>query len=193
MTRLIPLVAAVVIAGVVVAQTSSGQAGPADQPGQTTQPGPAGQPRQPAQGMAGTEAGRGDFQQMRDMQMKALTAIQQDLTKLRASMEMPMGNMQNMSEDERTKMREKMMQGREEQQKMVADIESQLAVLKGRRQMQTEHEQAMARLQAMQTQAKQENAAKTADMIGKMIQEKQQKYDQMMQKMSGGAGATTLP
>jgi cysteinyl-tRNA synthetase len=183
MTRLIPILAIVAIVGAVIAQT------PAAQPAQPAQPGQPGQPAAPGQATpAGPGMRGGGFQQMRDMQMKALTALQDDLSKLKTSMETPMpANMQNMSEDERAKMRDKMMAGRDEQQKIVTDMESQLAMLKGRRQMQTDHEQAVAQLQAIQNQAKQENATKTADMIGKMIQEKQSKYDQMMQKMGGPA------
>jgi septal ring factor EnvC (AmiA/AmiB activator) len=173
MTRLIPILAATLIAGVVIAQTQPGRP---DQSRQSRQSGPA------------MEAGRGNMQQMREMQMKALTALQQDMTKLRASLDAAMpSNMQNMSEDERNRMREKMTQSRDEQQKIIADMEAQMTLLKGRGQMQTEHDQAIAQLQAIQNQAKQENATKTSDMIAKMIQEKQTRHDQMMQKM-GGAG-----
>ncbi len=177
MTRLIPLLLAVGIVGAVIAQT------------RTTPPTP-GRPAQPAQpGQAGSSTSTGGgAQQMRDMQMRALTALQQDITKLRASMEtsIPAGT-QNMSPEEQAKMRDRMATNRQEQQKTIADMESQLAALKGRGQMQTDHQKAIAELQAIQNQAKQENAAKTADMIGKMIQEKQTKHDQMMEKMGGAA------
>jgi hypothetical protein len=182
MTRLIPILAFIAIGGAVIAQTPAGQPAQPGRAGQSTQPGASTQP-----GMAA-----GGMQQTRDAQMKALTALQDDITRLRANVEASMpANMQNMTEQERSKMTA----ARDEQQKLVQDMESQLAMLKGRRQVQTEHDQTIAQLQAIQNQAKQENATKTADMIGKMIQEKQAKHDQLMMKLGGlyGMGGRTQP
>jgi hypothetical protein len=160
MKRWIPIVGVAVIVAVAVGQP---QGGPGGGPG-------------------------GGFAQFREMRTKALDALQQDVTKLRTSMEAmtPSGaNIQDMSEEDRAKFRDQMMQRRDEQQKLIGDIETQLAMLKGRRQLQTEHDDAMASLEALQSQAKQENATKTADMIAKMIKEKQDKFDKMMEQMGG--------
>jgi hypothetical protein len=133
--------------------------------------------------------GRGNFQARREAQMKAMEALEQAMAKLKAAMQPMMApgeqrpNFQDMSEDERAKFREQMMQRRQEQQDAIATIESQLVMLKGRRQLQTEHEEAMATLQAIETQAKSENAPKTAERIAKMIKDRQDKYDQLMEKL----------
>jgi hypothetical protein len=132
---------------------------------------------------------RGNFQARREAQTKAMEAIEQAVAKLKAGMQPMMGqggqrpSFQDMSEDERAKLRDQMMQRRQEQQDAIAMIESQLNVLKGRRQLQTEHEEAIAQLQAIETQAKNENAPKTAERIAKMIKDRQDKYDQLMEKL----------
>jgi hypothetical protein len=145
---------------------------------------------QPGGGAAGSR-GRGNFQARREAQMKAVEAIEQAVAKLKAGMQPMMtggqrGNFQDMSEEERASFRERMMQRRQEQQDAVATIEAQVVMLKGRRQLRTEHEDALAQLQAIEAQAKSENATKTAAMIAKMIEDKQTKYDQLMEKLGYG-------
>jgi septal ring factor EnvC (AmiA/AmiB activator) len=90
---------------------------------------------------------------------------------------------QDMSEEERTKMREEMTKRREEQQKVMAAIQQQMDTLKGARQLMTEHQQAMTPLKDLLASAQKENAKATAGMIEKLIAERQKQFDGKMAAM----------
>ncbi len=136
-------------------------------------------------GQAGGGAQR--FGQMREAQTKALAALQEQLGKLKAMMEQAPGmqgrNFQDMSEEERTKMREEMTKRREEQQKIMAAMQQQFDALKGGRQLATEHQQAMTPLKDLLASAKKENAKETAGMLEKLIAERQKQFEEKMAAM----------
>ena len=124
--------------------------------------------------------GRGGMN--RDAQLKAIVAITEQVSKLKTLVEsmpaMPAGgSFQDMSEDDRTKMRDAMTKIREEQPPIIAAIEQQLAQLKGVRTLITENQQATAELKALQETANGEKATKTAAKIGDMIAAKQKKLE----------------
>jgi hypothetical protein len=135
------------------------------------------------------QAGRQRFQQRREAQIKAVDAIAQDAAKLKAAMEeatkamQGRQNFQDMSEEERTKMREEFTKRREEQTRILADIEQQLLVLKSPRQLKADMEEATGELSAIRDLAKEEKADKTAQRIQALIDKQQAKYDQLMQKL----------
>ena len=140
---------------------------------------------QPQGGGQGGGRMRGGFGN-REAQQAAITAIEAQLAKLKSSMEAqperPQGNFQDMSDEERTKFREAMMKQREEQAAILAVIDDQVMILKGR-QLQTEHEQAMEELQAIQAMAQSENATKTAKHVEELIAKKNQAFEQKAEKL----------
>jgi hypothetical protein len=142
---------------------------------------------QPAGGGSQGGGGRGMGMRGGQAQMQALEAIEQAVGKLREAMSQMMGGQrggfQDMSDEERAQFREQRMQRREQQQQLVTEIEEQIVMLKGGRQIQQEYEEEMASLNALQTQAQQENAAKTAEMIGKMISDRQAKHNALVEKL----------
>ena len=78
-------------------------------------------------------SGRGGFMSPEDQQ-KAIKAIEGELAKLKAAQyTRPEGGFQNLSEDERAKLREKMTKVRQERQKALQTIIAQVARLQGRR------------------------------------------------------------
>ena len=138
----------------------------------------------------GQAAGGGGGQRgaaQREAQMKALAAIQEQVAKLKALMEPAAGmqgrSFQDMSEEERTKMREEFTKRRDEQQKVMAAIQQQMDTLKGGRQLMTEHQQAMAPLKELLASAQKENAKATAGMIEKLIADRQKQFDEKMAAM----------
>ena len=119
---------------------------------------------------------------MREAQQKAIAAMQEQLGKLKAMMEqagqgMQGRNFQDMSDEERTKMREEMTKRREEQTKIMADMQQQMDILKGGRQMMTEHQAAMEPLKELLASAQAEKATATAAKIEKLIAEKQKQFE----------------
>ena len=137
-------------------------------------------------GQAG--GGQRGFGQMREAQNKAIAAIQEQLGKLKAMMEQtPQGmqgrSFQDMSEEERTKMREEFTKRREEQQKVMAAIQQQVDTLKGGRQLMTEHQQAIAPLKDLLASAQKENAKDTAAKIQQLIDQRQKQFEEKMAAM----------
>jgi hypothetical protein len=138
------------------------------------------------QGGAGAGAGRmrGGFGNQ-EAQQNAVAAIEAQLAKLKAGMTAQPArpeNFQDMSEEERTKFRDAMMKQREEQAAILAAIDDQIMILKGR-QVQTEHEAAMEELQAIQVMAASENAPKTAKYVEEMIAKKNQAFQEKAEKL----------
>ncbi|MBN1507847.1 MAG: hypothetical protein JW955_13435 [Sedimentisphaerales bacterium] len=134
-------------------------------------------------GQAGGQRGA----QMREAQMKALATIQEQLDKTKALMEAPRRmegrSFQDMSEEERTKMREEFTRRREEQQKIMATIDQQVNILKGGRQLMTEHQEALAPLKDLLASAQKEDAKETAAKIEKLIAEREKQFDEKMAAM----------
>jgi hypothetical protein len=137
-------------------------------------------------GQAG--GGRQGFGQMREAQITALAAIQANAAKLRSMMEagakaMEGRSFQDMSDDERAKMRETFTKQREEQQGLVAAMEQDLMRLKGFRQLRTEQEEAVAPLKELLAAAQKENAKDTAGKIEQVIAQRQKQFEDKMKAM----------
>ena len=123
------------------------------------------------------------FQQQREAQMKALDAIQQNAAKLKAAMEASgrgMQNYQSLSEDERTKMREEFTKRREEQQKLIADMETELARLKGSSQLWREYDESVAPLKDLLASTQIEKATGTAGKIEQVIAQRQKQFEEKL-------------
>jgi hypothetical protein len=135
------------------------------------------------------DAARRRWQQWREAQNKAIQMIQADGVRLRAAFDEAGRTMpdpekwQSMSEEERRKFREAGRARWEEQQKVLADLEQQIAVLKGPRQLKTEHDEAMQELAAIRDLAMQEKAPKAAERLQRLINQRQAQLDQIMQSL----------
>jgi len=129
---------------------------------------------------------RGGFMN-REAQQNAIAAIEKQLGKLKTSMEAsmprPEGGFQEMSEEERAKFREQMMKQREQQAAVVAAIEQQVMILKGGRQLQAEHDEAMAELQAIHALAVKEKATETAKSIQALIDKRTKTLEDTAEKL----------
>ncbi len=123
------------------------------------------------------------FRQRREAQMKALDAIQRNTAKLKTAMEESGRAMQNrpnyqdLSEDERAKLREEFMKRREEQQRLVAEMEQELMRLKGASQLWREYDQSMEPLKEILASAQDEKAQKTAARIEQMMARCQKQFE----------------
>jgi hypothetical protein len=133
-------------------------------------------------GQPGMRGGMG-----RETQQNAIAAIEAQLAKLKESMEAPMprpeGGFQDMSEEERTKFREAMTKRREQRAAIIGEIEQQVMILKGGRQLASEHDEAMAELQAIHDQAVKENAKETAKSIQSLIDKRTKKLEDTVEKL----------
>jgi septal ring factor EnvC (AmiA/AmiB activator) len=130
--------------------------------------------------------GRGGFGQMREAQVKAIAALQEQVGKLKAMMEQQpaaRGNFQDMTDEERTKMREEMTKRRDEQTAIIAAIQQQVDTLKGARLMMTDHQAAMTPLKDLLASAQAEKATATAAKIEKLIAEKQKAFEEKVTAM----------
>jgi hypothetical protein len=139
-----------------------------------------------AYGQAGGGGGRGG--QMRESQVKAIAALQEQVAKLKAMMDragqgMQGRSFQDMSEEERTKMREEFTKRREEQATVMASIQQSLDTLKGGRQLMREHEESIAPLKELLVAAQAEKAKSTAGKIEKLIAERQKQFEEKITAM----------
>ena len=139
------------------------------------------------QGPGGGGRGRGGFMD-RDTQLKAIAALQEQIGKLKTLIEsmptLPAGtSFQDMTDEQRTQMREAGQKIREEQPPILAAIDKQLAVIKGARALVTEYQESTAELKALQEMATQEKATETAKKIGDMIAAKQKKLEESAKAM----------
>jgi peroxiredoxin len=117
--------------------------------------------------------GRGGFMNPEEQQ-KAIKAIEAQLAKLKAAqITRPEGGFQNLSEDERTKLREKIMKVRQERQKALQTIIAHVARLQGRRQPAAEAGQYIilnvGDLKPIQASAVKEKAKETAQLLDRLI------------------------
>lgn len=137
------------------------------------------------------DTARQRWQQWRETQNKAIAAIQADAVRLRAGFEeagraLPTPEQwESMSEPQREKLRETGRTRWEQQQKVLADLEQQIAILKGPRQLKLEHDAAVQELVAIRDLAKQEKAQKAAERIQKLIDRRQAEYEQIVQRIGG--------
>lgn len=126
--------------------------------------------------------------QYRQTQLKAIEVIQEQAAKLKAGMEAmtrPEGrrSSEDLSEEERAKLRDRFTKMREERQKAVAAIEQQLARLKGQRQLKAEHEESLAELQAIRQLALKEKAEETAKSLMQLILKRNKEFEATMQRL----------
>jgi hypothetical protein len=90
---------------------------------------------------------------------------------------------QDLSEEERTKMRETFTKRREEQQKIIGVIELELARLKGSRQLQREQEEGTKELQVIRELAGKEQAKETLKGIDELIAKRQKAFEDKLAKL----------
>ncbi len=117
--------------------------------------------------------GRGGFMSPEE-QEKAIKVIEAELAKLRAAqITPPEGGFQNLSEDERTQLREKMAKVRQERRQALQNIIAQVASLQGRGQPAAQGEQYIivnvGDLKPIQAAAKKEKAEETAQLLENLI------------------------
>lgn len=123
-----------------------------------------------AQGQGTGGQGRGGFMSAEE-RTKAIEAIEAQLAKLKAqpATARPQGSLQDMSEEERTKMMEKMTAARDERNKILQVIMAQVAALQGRREPAPEGAQYLiittADLKPIQDAAVKEKATETAKLL----------------------------
>jgi hypothetical protein len=86
------------------------------------------------------------------------------------------------SQEEMAKMREQWMEMREQRESAVTAIEQQLMILKGR-QLQTEHEESIAELEAANKIATEEKAEKTAKYIQDIIAKRNKAFQDTVEKL----------
>jgi hypothetical protein len=117
---------------------------------------------------------RGGFMSSEE-RAKAIEAIEAQLAKLKAqaSPARPQGSFQDMSEEERTKMMEKMTAAREERNKILQVIMAQVAAIQGRREPAPEGAQyliiATTDLKPIQDSAVKEKATETAKLLEGLV------------------------
>lgn len=139
-----------------------------------------------AQGGGGRRGGgRG---QMSEAQQKAMADLQEQVTKLKAMSDqaakaMQGRNFQDMSDEERTKMREEMTKRNQDRQAIVTAMQQDLDRLKGPGPMMAEHTAAMKPLQDLLATAKKENAKETASEIEKLIAQSQKQFEEKVTAM----------
>jgi len=132
--------------------------------------------------------GRGGFGAMREAQQKAMADLQEQVAKLKALSEqaaqaMQGRNSQDMSDEERTKMREEMTQRNQEQQAIFAAMQQDIDRLKGPRGLMTEHEEAMAPLKEALASAQKENAKGTVRILEQVIAQRQKQFEDKITAM----------
>lgn len=129
------------------------------------------------------------WQQRREAQNKAIQAIQADGVKLRAAFEEAGKALPNperwssMSDEERNKIREAARVRWDQEQKILADLEQQIAVMKGPRQLKIEQDEEMRELAEIRDLATQEKASKAANRLQGLIDRRQAKHNQTIQQI----------
>jgi hypothetical protein len=146
-----------------------------------------GQPEGSAGKSSAAAAGQRNRRGMwRQRQQKAVSAIEEQLAKIKAGMEsFPTSRQswQDLSEEERNELRGKFRKVREERQKSIVLIEDQIAMLKGRRSLDREHEKSIGELNGILELAKNEKATQTATAIEKLVAGKKKQFEERMQKL----------
>lgn len=143
---------------------------------------------------------RGGFGMNREAQLKAVAAIQEQLGKLKASLDaspaMPAGGFANLSEEERTKMRESFTKMGEERQLIMDALDAEMAKLRGARQLVRDQQEGTKELEAIREVAAKEQAKETVKAVDELIAKRQKALEEKMAKLglemprprTGGAG-----
>jgi len=131
--------------------------------------------------------GRGGFGRMGETQQKALADLQEQIGKLKAMSDqaakaMQGRNFQDMSDEERTKMREEFTKRNEEQNKILAAMQQDIDTLRAR-QMAVEFNESQTALKNALASAQKENAKETAKMLEQMVAQRQKQFDDKMTAM----------
>ncbi|HUT46036.1 MAG TPA: hypothetical protein VMX36_07100 [Sedimentisphaerales bacterium] len=109
----------------------------------------------------------------RDEQVNAIKAIEEQVARLKAAVDVTApenrDRLRELPEDERAKLREKMMTAMRERQTAIRAIEQELAKLKGPGRPATESEARLNELRAIHKLAVKEKATQTADRLDKLI------------------------
>ena len=109
----------------------------------------------------------------RDAQLKSIKSIESQVAKLKAAVEAGVpenrGNIRELSQEDRTKLREKMMTAMRERQTAIRAIEQELAKLKGLRRPAEESDSRLNELRAIHKLALREKATQTAGRLDKLI------------------------
>jgi len=133
-------------------------------------------------GGGGGGRGRGGFGMMGPQAQKAVADLQEQVAKLKvlvdAGAKAMEGGFQNMSEDDRAKMKERST----EQQKILAAIQQDVDRLR-MRQMAAEYNQSMTALKDAQASAQKENAKETAQKLGQIIAEREKQMEEKVTAM----------
>jgi len=133
-------------------------------------------------GRGGAGGGRGGFGAMGEVQQKAMADLQEQVAKLRAlteaSTKAMAGGYQNMSEEDRAKMKERFT----EQQKILAAIQGDVDRLRIR-QLAAKYNQEITALKDAQAMAEKEKAKEAAQMIGNIIAERQRQMEEKVTAM----------
>ena len=127
--------------------------------------------------------GRGLFGQDRT---KILEAIEAEIKKMKTPAEgIPQRreDYRNMTDAQKTEMREKFMKMREDRMKSIEIMQDQISKLKGARALTAEFDEEIKQLTAVQKLAVKEESKETAAAIGKIIDEKKQAFEAMMKKL----------
>ena len=125
----------------------------------------------------------------RQAQTEAIETIQKQAAKLKTASEesakrmASFRNWQDLSEEERAKLREEWTKRREEWGKTLAAIEEQVAKLKGRRPLTAEHEESINELKKIQELAEKEDADETAKHVEELIAERQEEFEETLKKL----------
>ena len=109
----------------------------------------------------------------REEQIKSIKTIEEQVARLKAAVEVRMpenrSRLRELPEEERTKLREKMMAAMRERQTAIRAIEQELAKLKGPGRPATESQARLSELRAIHKLALREKATQTADRLDKLI------------------------
>ena len=123
----------------------------------------------------------------REDQLKAIAAMQEQLTKLKAAIESAgtqgFSGFRDLSEEDRNKLREKLSKARENQQKAIAAVKAELDKLSPPRAT-PEQMATLAELREIRALAEKENAAGTTKRLAALIE----KQMQQMPRMGGRRG-----
>jgi len=122
----------------------------------------------------------------RELRLKAVAVIEEQLTKIKSGLESSSGGRergQNLSDEERTARREQYRKLREQQQQSIAIIEDQIAKLQGQRTLQAKHDESIGKLNAIRDLALKEKAVETAAAIEKLIAEQKKEFEARLQKL----------
>ncbi len=139
---------------------------------------------------AGQQNARGERMRQRwAAQQQAVEKIQKLSADLKTDMEeaalarQNQPSRENMTDEERAKLRETWAKRREKQQRILAELEQQVAILKGSGQLQTELEADLGELKSIRDLATEEKAEKTAARLTLLIDKKQTNFDTTLKNL----------